>query len=361
MTTILGIDETKIAECVGLWLAEGDNKTVREVTITNNSIDVILFFHEQFMKIYKGKNEPRIYVYSPSKRKLYNSIGGIKTNFYTDERANRPYYIYRISDVLFLKSWHNIVEKIKDRKELSAHILRGFFAGEGNIKFDQKYGTRIVRISQGKRNKFLERMFKKFKLTFKYDDEKRMYWISGKNNLNELEELDIASLNPIKYAEFRKMMGSYNNINISRNQLKREVYEILKTPRKFKEVLNNLKVSWVDISLVLNELKKEGKIDYFREDRNRYWARKDFVNKVLLKRKVDIISNLDSSRGVIKLSEHTNIPRKTIARRLKELEREGFIERIEKDNRQTKWRKTNGGKKFMTTILGLDEAGNKLR
>jgi DNA-binding HxlR family transcriptional regulator len=359
MTTILGIDEIRLAECVGLWLAEGDNKTIREITLTNNSIDVILFFHEQIMKMYEGKNEARIYVYSPSKRKLYNSIGNIKINFYTDERANKPYYIYRIADVAFLKKWHNIVEKIKDRKELSVHILRGFFAGEGNIKFDQKYGTRIVRISQGKRNEFLERMFKKFKLTFKYDDEKRMYWIYGKSNLNKLEELDIASLNPIKYAEFRRMMESYNDI--PRNQLKNTVYKMLKTPRKFKKLSNNLNVIWTDISFVLNELKKEGKIDYFRENRERYWAKKDFVNKVLLKRKVDIISNLSNPSGVIKLSEFTKIPRKTIARRLKELEREGFIERTEKNNRQTKWRKTNEGEKFMTTILGLDEAGNKLR
>ena len=32
------------AECVGLWLAEGDKKTFREVTFTNNSIELILFF-----------------------------------------------------------------------------------------------------------------------------------------------------------------------------------------------------------------------------------------------------------------------------------------------------------------------------
>ena len=357
MATILGIDEIKLAECVGLWLAEGDNRTIREVTITNNSIDVILFFHEQIMKIYKGKNKPRIYVYSPSKRKLYNSIGNIKINFYTDERANRPYYIYRIADVVFLKKWHSIVEKIKNRKKLFEHILRGFFAGEGNIKFDLKRGCRIIRISQGKRNEYLEKILKRFNLTFKYDIKKRMYWISGKNNLVRVEELDIASLNPIKYAEFSRMMeGHYN---ISRNQLKWKVYKMLKTPRKFKDISNKMRVNWVDVSFVLNELKKEGKIDYFRENRDRYWARKDFVNKTLSKRKTDIISNLDAPKGNVKLSNCMSIPRKTITRRLLELEKEGLIERIKKYNRQTKWRKTNEGEKFMTTILGLDEAGNE--
>jgi DNA-binding HxlR family transcriptional regulator len=184
-----------------------------------------------------------------------------------------------------------------------------------------------------------------------------MYWIYGRSNLKKLEELDIASLNPVKYAEFNRMME--NHYNIPRNQLKSMVYKILKTPRKFKNITKTLKVNWVDVSFVLNELKKEGKIDYFRENRDRYWARKGFVNKTLSKRKTDIISNLDAPKGNVKLSDCMNIPRKTITRRLLELEKEGLIERIEKNNRQTKWRKTNEGEKCMTTILGLDEAGNE--
>ena len=37
----------QISECVGLWLAEGDNKTISEITFTNNCIELILFFHSQ--------------------------------------------------------------------------------------------------------------------------------------------------------------------------------------------------------------------------------------------------------------------------------------------------------------------------
>jgi DNA-binding HxlR family transcriptional regulator len=351
--------EKEIAECIGLWLAEGDNKTVREITLTNNSIDVILFFHEYMMKIYNGKNVPRIYVYSPCRRKLYNSIGGIKTNFYTDERANRPYYIYRIADVSFLREWRVIANKMKNRKKLIEHILRGFFAGEGNVKFDQMYGTRAIRISQGKRNDFLESMLKKFDLKFQYDNKKRMYWITSRRNLLKLKELDIASLNPVKYAEFIRMMRSYSNI--SKSQLKREIYSKLMVPTKFNKLSSDLKANWVDTSLVLSELKKEGRIGFFRENREIYWARKAIVGKVLLKRKTDIISNLNIPKGVGRISKCTNIPRKTIARRLKELEREEFIERTERSNRCSKWRKTKNGENFMTTILGIDEAGNRLR
>ena len=35
------INKKEIAECVGLWLAEGDNKTTAEVTFTNNCFELI--------------------------------------------------------------------------------------------------------------------------------------------------------------------------------------------------------------------------------------------------------------------------------------------------------------------------------
>jgi len=39
-----------IGQCVGLWLAEGDNTTNAEITFTNNSWELILYFHS-IMKI----------------------------------------------------------------------------------------------------------------------------------------------------------------------------------------------------------------------------------------------------------------------------------------------------------------------
>ena len=33
-----------IAKCVGLWLAEGDNKTISEITFTNSQPELIILF-----------------------------------------------------------------------------------------------------------------------------------------------------------------------------------------------------------------------------------------------------------------------------------------------------------------------------
>ena len=187
----------ELAECVGLWLAEGDNKTNREVTFTNNSIDLILFFHRIVKSIYAGVNPSRIYVYSPSERKLYDSIGDIKVNYYHDRRANRPYYIYRLSDAKFTRQWHEIVNTVSQDSLNYAEVLRGFFAGEGNIKYDIPSSSRQIRIAQSPRNELLEKMLNYFEIKFRYDTKHRSYWISS-SQLGKADEIHITELHPEK-------------------------------------------------------------------------------------------------------------------------------------------------------------------
>jgi hypothetical protein len=81
------------AECVGLWLAEGDKKTIREVTFTNNCFELILFFHDTIKSVYNGPNKPRLYIYSPTERILISHINGFVVRNYTVRRANRTYFI----------------------------------------------------------------------------------------------------------------------------------------------------------------------------------------------------------------------------------------------------------------------------
>ena len=55
----------KTAECVGLWLAEGNNKCDNEITFTNNCPELITYFHRNLMKIFEGYTQKiRLYVYS---------------------------------------------------------------------------------------------------------------------------------------------------------------------------------------------------------------------------------------------------------------------------------------------------------
>ena len=146
----------EIAECVGLWLAEGDKKTTAEVTFTNNCIELIIFFHETIKALYKGKNKPRIYVYSPTDRILILKLQGFVIRNYVDKRANRTYYIYRLADTEFVKEWEKIVNSIKNDTSYYSDILRGIFAGEGYVKHDLKNNnSRNVTISAGLRDLFI--------------------------------------------------------------------------------------------------------------------------------------------------------------------------------------------------------------
>lgn len=58
----------EVAECVGLWLAEGDTKTTREITFTDNCPTLIEFFAKTIQQIFKEDAiKSRVYVYSAKK------------------------------------------------------------------------------------------------------------------------------------------------------------------------------------------------------------------------------------------------------------------------------------------------------
>jgi len=101
----------KIAECVGLWLAEGDNKTKSEITFTNNCLPLVIFFYKVIKRKFSNeKLKPRVYVY-----RTHNEVVNIpmkcKINYYQDIRARKPYYIYRVASVNILKEWKKISQK----------------------------------------------------------------------------------------------------------------------------------------------------------------------------------------------------------------------------------------------------------
>ncbi|MBI3037142.1 hypothetical protein HYY73_05345 [Candidatus Woesearchaeota archaeon] len=87
-------NEDRIAECVGLWLAEGDNKSENEITFTNNCWKLVEFFHRNVRRLFvRHKPKIRIYIYQPNKNKTRISLKRVQVNYYLDERATKPYFI----------------------------------------------------------------------------------------------------------------------------------------------------------------------------------------------------------------------------------------------------------------------------
>lgn len=142
--------DKKLFQCVGLWLAEGDRKSDYEITFTNNCWQLINLFHLALKKRYKLKNkEVRIYVYSKKGSKLKIPLSGVRTKFYTDRRATKPYYIWRLGSRKTLEVWKELVAGICSRRKNYEGILQGFFAGEGHVKSTSNKSRSVI-MSQAK-------------------------------------------------------------------------------------------------------------------------------------------------------------------------------------------------------------------
>ena len=234
MTTILGIDEIKLAECVGLWLAEGDNKSNLEITLTNNCLKIITYFHFLMKDLFQDI-KPRIYVYRANKDETKKiKLRGIRLRYYNDNRANKDYYIYRIANVKTVKMWHRLVDDIKSNKHLSKHVLRGFFAGEGNLK-EGAHHNRAIRIAQGKSNSFLESLLRELNIEYRFSKRERAYVITSRTNWDKLAKIRIADLHPDKKVKFWRIFNEFKEWHYSHNFIRNNILEHLNEPKTSRQ------------------------------------------------------------------------------------------------------------------------------
>jgi hypothetical protein len=334
--------ENKIAECIGLWLAEGDNKTKYEITFTNNEFYLIKYFHETLSKLFKIENlKIRIYIYTPSKLKHKIPIKNIRINNYIDTRANKPYFIWRFASVNSVSIWKNKVKKILENKEFYPDILRGFFAGEGSISYS-KDKKRMLRISQSKRVNFIERVLEDLQINYNFSTHHREgYVISRRGNLEKLEEIKIADLHPIKRKKFQKMMKEYKQRHYEKYFLKKNLIKHLnKKYYTAKQLANYFKRSPARVSEVLVELKKENKLKFFKIKSECYWINYNINCVIISKIKMNYIKLLEQkSQKTKELSIKLKVCQRTAKNRLKELERLKLVKR--NPNKIWELKKTN--------------------
>lgn len=321
------VPNNEIAECVGLWLAEGDKTTIREVTLTNNSVDIILFFSQKIMGLYKGKNKPRVYAYSPYKKKPYSSFNGIKVNFYNDFRANKPYYIFRLADTTFSKEWKAMVEEIRNNKTFYPDILRGFFAGEGNIKEASR--NRVIRIAQKQQLEIIDNILNHYKINFTFSNRERSYVITSRRNWDKLAGLKIADLHPEKKEKFYKIYKKFKEYHYPHNHIKDNILDSLCKPKTSKELASEYDRTQSRLQRILSKLKEEGKVMNFRVRSQNYWINSDSNLILISERKKSILNLLNNPLRTVDIANTLNIDEKSIVRRLTELQRLGLVTRNE--------------------------------
>lgn len=333
--------EKEIAECVGLWLAEGDRKTKSEITFTNNSLDLIKLFHKTISRLFEDKKERiRIYVYSNNDEKINISFCRI-VNYYIDKRARKPYCILRLASVEDVKKWKKIVEDVCSDKELYHYILRGFFAGEGNLKWTSK-SSRTIRISQKEPNKLIEDILISMDINFYFRDKDRNYYIHGKPNWDIFAKFNLADLHPDKKDKFWKMFRDFKEVHYKNNYLINNIYSILEKPTTTRDLSKRFNRSFARIQDVLIDLKKQNKITNFRVGSIDHWTNN--VNLIIISKvKKKYLDYLDKPRKTSDCAKKFKVCSRSSFKRLVELENLKLVKR----DKDKYWRKTSINKEII--------------
>lgn len=315
-----------LARCIGLWLAEGDTKTEREVTFTNNCFYLIKLFYRT-IRDFSGLDWFRLYVYKSSESSDYSSLEGVKTNLYIDERATRTYYVLRLASTELVKKWKNVVEDAKSDPELYQYILQGFFAGEGNV-YEGARNSRRLRISQGKPDEFLETMLDHFGIDYYFRAENRSYVITKKRNWDTFADLDLCELHSRKKRKFWSIYESFQEEHYQKGHLKEEVYKILDTPWRTKELAEKFNRSQARLCDILMLLKKDGKAINYKAGSYSYWIREDQNTVIISEVKskyLDLLRNNPLKVGDI--ADNFSVRNKSAYKNLYRLEELGLIKK----------------------------------
>ena len=322
------IDYKRVAECCGLWLAEGSTTSKSEITFTNNCFELIDLFYKTINRLFKGyEYNPRIYVYSADGSKIELPYKNIIIKYYTHKRATKPYFIFRIASVELIKKWKEEIKNCLDRKELYAYILRGFFAGEGNVHTGKR-SVRVLRISQGKPKKFIDNLLKEFGIKFSFETGNRNYILSGKSNWDIFAKFKLADLHPNKKEKFWRAYNSFKEEHYAKNYIIQNILPILDKPHTARQLSQIFNRSMARIQDVLIELKKQSKINNFRVRSIDYWTN-DLELIIISKIKNQYLLFLDYPKETSEFAKYFKVDWKSSFRRLKELESLGLLRREE--------------------------------
>ncbi|MBU0894290.1 MAG: hypothetical protein KKF48_02055 [Nanoarchaeota archaeon] len=341
MNKLSALDKN-IAECVGLWLAEGDNKTKAEITFTNNCWELIDLFYKTINKIFSTYNyNPRIYIYTPNGEKVYVPYKNCVVKNYIHKRATKPYFILRFASVPMVKKWKEIIKDMLNKKKLYPFILRGFFAGEGNIH-ESSHNRRVLRLAQKKQKDFINNILNELNLYFYFETGNRTYVIYRKPTWDLFAKFNLADLHPDKKEKFWRVYGSFKEEHYPTNYLIKEVYSILDNPFTTMELSEKFKRTMARMQDVLILLKKQGKINNFRVGSVGYWTRnKNLI--IISKLKKEYLLFLDESKYTSECAKHFKVCWKSSYNRLKELEKLNLTRR----ENNGKWMKLSTKKNIL--------------
>lgn len=332
--------QKELAECVGLWLAEGNNKCDNEITFTNSSPELIKHFHKTLSPIYQNKN---IRVYTYSKTGYVDSpINNVAVKRYFDTRARKPYFIWRLASIEVMRKWKLLVNDFLHDASLHAGILRGFFAGEGSIKTG-KHKSRTLRIAQKQSKAFIDNLLNTLGISAVFRPSNRAYDITGKWNWDIFHRHKLADLHPDKKQKFHLAYNTYKEMHYHAHHIRNVILLILTKPATAGELSRLFYRSRSRIVQILVNLKKEGIVKNFRIHSTDYWildSQKTIIISSVKQRYLNLLNR--SSHTTTELAKRIRVTPGSVSKRLRELEKLKLVARD--DNK--KWKPLRSDKKI---------------
>lgn len=315
----------EVAELAGFWLAEGDHKSNREITITNNAFELIQFSHAVLRGLFKTGNF-RVYAYLDSEGAESQVLDGAIMRYYIDRRATKPYYILRFASTKNLAEWKRIVAATCSQEQFYDSILRGFFAGEGNIKTGAHF-NRTLRMAQKHRLEVIDRILHHFGIEYKFSINDRSYEIVGRPNWAKLAEIKIADMHPIKKKEFWRVYSSFKEHHHKKNYIRDNILCHLDQPKTCGQLAATFGRGKSRVSSILSDLKRLGKVYDYRVGSTYFWVRNGTNIIPISKRKKTILDLLEEPKRVFQIANSLGVDEKSVSRRLTELSRLGLVSR----------------------------------
>ena len=317
-----------LAVCVGLWLAEGNNKCNNEITFTNNSFELIEYFNRVLSNLFEN-HQPRIrvYVYDNATSKADVPLDNVSIRHYKDFRANKPYFIWRLASVSLMQKWKKIVNEITSEEHNYASILKGIFAGEGNIKSAGYHNSRTIRIAQKGEHELITKILNYFGISFKFIERERAYNLTGRWNWDKFAKMGIADLHPDKRKCFWAAYNSFKEEHYPALYLKSNIQTQLHMPQQVRGLARMLKRSAARVCEELIKLKKEGKAFDYKVGSQTYWIGNSGV-VIVSKLKCRYMSVMKTkSLLTSEFAREFNVCWKSANRRLMELKKLGLADK----------------------------------
>ncbi|MCX6708378.1 MAG: winged helix-turn-helix domain-containing protein [Candidatus Woesearchaeota archaeon] len=329
-----------LAECVGLWLAEGNNKCDNELTFTNSSPELIKHFHKTLAPIYPNKNI-RVYTYSKTGN-ADSPINNVAVKRYFDTRARKPYFIWRLASVEVMRKWKLLVSEFLQDISLHADILRGFFAGEGNIKTGE-HNNRTLRIAQKQQKEFIDNLLTTLGITSVFRGSDRAYDMTGKWNWDIFHRYKLADLHPDKKQKFHLAYNTYKEAHYRAHHIRDELMRILVNSHTTEELSHLFNRSSSRIAEILIELKKKRLVKVFRVRSKSYWILTSQATVIISSIKQRYLNLLDRNpHTTTELAKCIRVTPRSVSKRLRELEKLKLITR----DGDKKWKLLRSEKKI---------------